>query len=409
MARSSIETSPVDNGAVDIAIAGGGLAGGLIALALAIRRPDKRVALIEAGDRIGGERRWSWFASDLGAAESALVEGIEQARWEAGYEVAFPSHSRLLATPYRSMQSRDFAWALSRRLAAGTILTRTPVALLEAGAVTLADGGRIEARAVLDCRGLAGSRHLTGGWQVFMGRRVRLDWPHQVERPVIMDACVEQLGGYRFVYVLPLGPREIFLEDTYYQDTPVLDRALLSQRLDAYAQGRGWKGEVVEEETGVLPVVSGGDFAAFQAESRVPGVAVAGARGGFVHPLTSYTLPFAAGIALQVAARADLPGERLAALLEQRAREHWADTRFYRQLGAMLFDAARPEERRAVFERFYRLSPGLIERFYAGRSTLADRLRVLVGRPPVPIPRALRALVRRQGPLVQQGAEAQGS
>ncbi len=394
MARSTIEEP------VDIAIAGGGLAGGLIALALAMRRPDQRVRLIEAGERIGGDHRWSWFASDLGPAECNLLGGIEQAHWDGGYEVAFPSHSRLLATPYRSMQSRDFAWALSRRLAEGTIMTRAPIARVEAGSVTLADGRHIAARAVIDCRGLAGSRHLTGGWQVFMGRRMRLDWRHEVARPVIMDATVDQLGGYRFVYVLPLGEREIFFEDTYYQDTPVLDRALLSQRLDAYARAQGWKGEVVEEETGVLPVVTGGDFAAFQAEQRTAGVAVAGARGGFVHPLTSYTLPFAAGIALQVSANADLPGERLAALLEQRAREHWADTRFYRQLGSMLFDAARPPERRAVFERFYTLSPRLIERFYAGRSTLADRVRVLVGRPPVPIPRALRALARTQTPLL---------
>ncbi len=383
----------------DIAIAGGGLSGALIALALAMRRPDKRVLLIEAGDRIGGDHRWSWFETDLPPPIRALIEGIDITRWENGYEVAFPSHSRLLATSYRSMQSRDLAWTLAQRLPPGTIRTRAPVASLAAGSVTLEDGERIEAGAVIDCRGLAGSRHLTGGWQVFKGRRLRLAEPHGVPHPVIMDATVEQLGGYRFVYVLPLGEREIFFEDTYYQDAPVLEHDLLSERLDAYARANDWRGEIVEEEAGVLPVISGGDFAAFQDEWRVAGVAVAGARGGFVHPLTSYTLPFAAGIALQVAAHADLRGERLAAMLEQRASDHWRATRFYRQLGAMLFDAAAPSERRAVFERFYRLSPKLIERFYAGRSTLADRARVLIGRPPIPISRALMALSRTQAPL----------
>ena len=66
---------------------------------------------------------------------------------------------------------------------------------------------------------------------------------------------------------------------------------------------------------------------------------------------------------------------------------------------AMLFGAARPAERWRVFARFYRLDQRLIERFYAGRSTLADRARVLCGRPPVPVTRALAALATQQPPL----------
>jgi lycopene beta-cyclase len=210
---------------------------------------------------------------------------------------------------------------------------------------------------------------------------------------MIMDATVAQLGGYRFVYVLPLGPRDLLVEDTYYQDTPVLDRTALAARLDEYCLAHGWTGECIGVETGVLPVVTGGDFGAFQRSHRIDGVAVAGARGGFVHPLTSYTLPFAVETALAIAAEADLPGEQLAAMLEARARRHWRATRFYRRLGAMLFGAARPEDRWRVFARFYRLDEGLIERFYAGRSSLPDRARILCGRPPVPVGSALRALI----------------
>ena len=386
----------------DIGIAGGGLAGGLIALALARRRPDLKVMLLEAGDRPGGNHRWSWFASDVSGPGRQLLAPIDKVEWEEGYEVAFPGHSRLLKTPYRSMQSRDFAWTLAHTLPAGAILTRARIERLEADGATLDDGRRIAARAMIDCRGLAGSPHLKGGWQVFMGRHLRLRWPHGVVRPVIMDARVEQAGGYRFVYVLPLGEREIFVEDTYYQDTPRLDRAALSARLDAYCAASGWDGETVASETGVLPVVTGGDFAAFQAEHRIPGIAVAGARGGFVHPLTSYTLPFAAAIAVLVAGNADLSGARLAALLEQRAREHWRATRFYRLLGAMLFGAAEPQQRFRVFERFYRLPQGLVERFYAARSTPLDRLRILAGRPPVPVGRALAAVAGSCPPLIAQ-------
>ena len=60
----------------------------------------------------------------------------------------------------------------------------------------------------------------------------------------------------------------------------------------------------------------------------------------------------------------------------------------------MLFRAAAPEHRYRVLEHFYRLDPGLIARFYAGRSTAADKMRILSGRPPVPVARALMALWR---------------
>jgi lycopene beta-cyclase len=347
---------------------------------------------------LGGNHRWSWFASDLDSAGEALVAGFRQTEWNDGYDVHFPGRTRTLATPYRSLASADFAAGLARALPAASITTSRAAAALDAQGVTLGDGTRIGARAVIDCRGLAGSAVLTGGWQVFMGRHLRTGRPHGVTRPVVMDAGVEQHGAYRFVYVLPLGIHDLFVEDTYYADSPVLDRRTIGARLEAYCAAHGWTGEVVGNETGVLPVVTGGDFAAFQTAQRTPGVAVAGVRGGFFHPLTSYSLPQAVATALAVADHADANGEDLAALLEARARAHWRKTGFYRMLGTMLF-GAEPEARWHLFARFYGLSAPLIGRFYAGSSTLADKARVLLGRPPMPIPRALAALARGGAPL----------
>jgi len=391
---------------VDIAIVGGGLSGGLIAAALAIHRPELSVQLIEAGQQLGGNHRWSWFASDLSPEATELLSHFRKVEWEDGYDVGFPAHIRRLSTPYRSMASEDFDAGLRRLVVEQAITTGRPVAQVEARKVTLKGGVEIPARAVIDCRGFSASARLTGGWQLFMGRHVRTARPHGVERPVIMDATVAQLGGYRFVYVLPLGSHDIFVEDTYYADSPALDRSALSGRIDAYCGQHGWDGDILGSETGVLPVITGGNFARFQAEQRIEGVSRAGVLGGFVHPLTSYTLPMAAEIALAVARDADLPGEQLAAMLEARARNHWGRTRFYRRLGAMLFGAARPEQRYRMFERFYRLPEPLIERFYAARSTGLDRLRILCGRPPVPLGRALGALTRSGPALSPRNAKA---
>ncbi len=377
----------------DIAIVGGGLSGGLIALALAQLRPELGTLLIEAGDQLGGNHRWSWFKSDLEPAGEDLLAPFRKMEWSGGYEVHFPAYTRELHADYRSLASPDFAATLERELQQGAILTNTQVTALDPAGITLADDRRISARCVIDCRGISQTSALQGGWQVFMGRHMRTPTPHGVTTPIIMDATVEQLDGYRFVYVLPLGAHDLFIEDTYYQDSPVLDRSALSARLDEYAAAHGWAGELVGHETGVLPVITGGDFAAYQTAHRSSGVAMAGARGGFVHPLTSYTVPIAVNVALAIAQDADLPGDQLAAKLEAMARSHWSSTGFYRMLGRILFGAAKPAERYGVFQRFYRLKEPLIERFYAARSTLADQARVLTGNPPVPISSAIGALL----------------
>jgi len=83
----------------------------------------------------------------------------------------------------------------------------------------------------------------------------------------------------------------------------------------------------------------------------------------------------------------------LAVLVKARAHTHWRAGRYYRMLGVMLFRAADPKERYMIFQRFYKLSPTLIARFYAGQSTLSDKLRILMGKPPVPLFRALQALL----------------
>jgi len=115
-------------------------------------------------------------------------------------------------------------------------------------------------------------------------------------------------------------------------------------------------------------------------------------RAGVFHAMTGYSLPDAVRTAAALPAlidRGDL-GVRLRA----RAAASWRRQRFYRMLGAMLFRAADPDERYRIFQRFYGLAPGLIARFYAGRSNTADKLRILSGKPPVSVRRAIAALAK---------------
>lgn len=384
----------------DIAIAGGGLSGSLIALMLADRRPNLSVALVEAGPVIGGNHVWSFFATDIAEENRELVEGLAAARWNAGYDVRFPAYRRTLATPYRSVPSENLAAAVATALPAGAVYTGTAVTALDPKGIALADGTRIEADGVIDARGLNREMlaELHGGWQKFAGVTLRLAAPHKMTRPIVMDATVKQKDGYRFVYVLPFSADEVFVEDTYYSDSRSLDAETLFGRIDDYAEGRGWTVvEKTRKETGVLPVVTGGDFTRFRAHA-VPGVAQAGVRAGLFQPLTSYSLPDAVRLAALIADAQAHDSASLAALTNAHAAAHWRSGGFYRLLARMLFGAAQGRDRYKVLQRFYALDEGLVERFYAGESTLFDKLRVLAGKPPVPVLKAASVLAGHGAP-----------
>ncbi len=379
---------------VDIAILGGGLAGGLIALALAKLRPEISLVLIEQNPTFGGNHVWSYFDSDVVDDDAWLVEPLVAGAWH-GYEVRFPGYIRQLHTPYRSITSARLDAALRRILPPLALRTGCAVQHLGADNITLGDGSQIKAKAVIDARGGAGLPHMIGGWQKFLGQMLRLKHPHGLAYPVVMDARVEQRDGYRFLYSLPFSPDTIFVEDTYYADSPALDRKLLRQSIGSYCQLQGWTiAEVLNEEEGVLPVIANGDFRAFW-KAGEEGAARAGARAALIHPLTSYSLPDAVRFALKIAAMPDLSGAALAKASYKHAHAHWRRGRFYRMLSTMLFGAAEPLLRYRILQRFYRLPERSIERFYAGRSTLADQMRILVGKPPVPIINALASLTGR--------------
>jgi lycopene beta-cyclase len=376
---------------VDVAIVGGGLAGGLIALALAAKRPDLRLLLIEEGARFGGNHLWSFFTGDVAEADRWLVAPLVCHAWP-GHKVHFADYARDLPGSYQSIESERLDSVLRRALPPEALLTGTRADIVTATSVKLTDGTTIGAGGVIDARGPAGLSHLDLGYQKFAGQLLELDAPHGLTRPIIMDARVDQADGYRFVYVLPFGPRSVFVEDTYYSESPDLDLPRLQARIAAYAGEQGWRVRATGRvETGVLPVCMGGDFEGYW-QSGGPGVAKAGLRGGFFHAMTGYSLPDAVRIATLVAGMADLSGPALHGALHKAAAAHWRGQRFYRLLATLLFKAADPPERHRTLARFYRLDPALIGRFYAGRSTLGDKLRILMGEPPVAISRAIAAL-----------------
>lgn len=370
-------------------ICGGGLAGGLAAIALARRRPDIELILVEQDDVIGGNHIWSFFDTDVPEKGRWVIDQIARRRWP-DHEVKFPKRSRVIPLAYNSIHSSDLDAAARASLGPEQLRLGAPVTEVGTNHV-IVGRDRIEADCVIDARGPGPKGALELGWQKFIGRVFRFPEGHNVTRPMIMDAQVAQADGYRFIYLLPLSQTELLIEDTYYSSTPVLDWNALDHRLTSFAQGlnRG-AAEAVAQESGVLPVVISGSLEDLWPRSdHVPRL---GLRGGFFHPTTGYSLADAVTNAVLLADQRNWDARAIYTLLRDRAEQLWHERRFFQLLNRMLFRAAEPNERYRVLEHFYRLPQPTIERFYAARLSALDKLRILTGSPPVPIGRALAAI-----------------
>ncbi|MBK8085235.1 MAG: lycopene beta-cyclase CrtY [Devosia sp.] len=377
-----------------LVLVGAGLASGLIALRLSGLAEAPAIDIVEASDRPFGEHTWSFHAADVSADDLEWLAGAVAHSW-SGQAIRFPAFERRLASAYASITSVSMSEAVARL---GNVRIRTGAAVErpEPGQVRLGDGQILRSGCVVDARGFAPNAALELGFQKFVGLEVECASPHGVDLPQIMDATVDQLDGYRFVYLLPFSPTRLLIEDTRYTDGAALDPAALRRDILAYAAVRGWVvAEVLREETGVLPISLAHDAAAFWVERplEVPQV---GMRAALFHPTTGYSLPDAVRVANLIAAHWPIESAPLAAILRRYSLKQVARQRFYRLLNRMLFRAAEPAERVRVLQRFYRLPRPLIERFYAGRTSFADACRILIGKPPVRISRALGCLFEHQ-------------
>jgi lycopene beta-cyclase len=243
--------------------------------------------------------------------------------------------------------------------------------------VTLDDGSTVRGQLVIDARGPAqADSSRTGAYQKFLGLELEVAADNTPQYPVLMDATVAQLDGFRFMYVLPWADDRVLIEDTYYSTSDRLDVAALTGRIFEYAAQKGLRvRRVLREERGILPIPT-----RLQLQPQSTSPICAGYAGGLFHPTTGYSLPVALRFALHIASR---PAR--AALDHSYSRwlaQHERQLRFSVLLNRLLFGAFAPEQRYHVLERFYRLPVETILRFYALETTSLDRARILCGRPP---------------------------
>ena len=373
----------------DFIIVGGGLAGSLLLSALQMRLPNLRYLLIEKSDHLGGNHTWSFHESDLPESSQDWLRPLISKSW-ASYEVHFPEYSRQFSTPYHSLVSDDLGRKINSAYASNLRLN-TVVDRIEKQNLCrlyLNSGEILEAETVVLARGWA-SPESPVAWQKFVGLDVELEEPHGLHQVVLMDARVPQIDGFRFFYLLPWDERRLLIEDTYYSHHTGLKKERIELEIQNYIERRGWKLKTIERrESGALPLVMS---LRKNQDSVLPEIPRIGAESGFFHPVTGYTVPTLLKQICAITDSSNLTMPSIQKALREVEKDAKFKLRYYRLLNRMLFRAAEPMERYKVLSHFYRMPESLIQRFYSGETNLFDQVRILMGRPPVPLRKAFLA------------------
>ena len=256
-----------------------------------------------------------------------------------------------------------------------------------------ASEGQIFARQVVDSRGLMPSSasgadaaaHSTWIPQQFVGLHiVATTAVFDPSDCRLMDFGVDQSGGLRFMYVLPVSPFEALIENVYMAET-LLDRLGHRREIDAYLNSEFGLDEaqyhVLGEERGCIPMTDQRFVSRVSARITRLGMA-----GGATRPSTGYTF-------LGIQRSCQILVDRLVGGAPD-AREpncSLLDAVFLR------FLADDPRRAPQVFAMLFgRVATPSLVRFLSERSGLRDHIRLILALPKLPFLRsAAKVLINR--------------
>ena len=355
---------------MNISIIGGGLWGGMLAWMIHRKRPDVSFTLYEENKFLGGNHTWSFHKNDLSDEDFKLISPLVTYSWP-GYDVKFPSYSKFISLEYCTITSEHFDQVIRRTLPMTSLKLGESIQEMPEGLVFDLRGSNYDG----DC-----------GYQKFVGLEVITETPHGLMNPIIMDAQVRQLDGFRFIYYLPFTEDRILIEDTRYSETSELDSHEILKELLHITREKGWKiREIVREEKGSLPIP-------FKVPELTFDHHVFKLQNIF-HDTTGYSLPDAVKIASGIT-ETNLDKQSIRQFLEHYVGSKQNQRKFFTLLNRLMFQAASNEDRYKPLEFFYRSNETQISKFYRAEMSTFDQLKFFAGRPPVSLSKALEVIIK---------------
>lgn len=355
--------------APDIVVVGAGPAG--LATAAACQRVGLETVCLTADAALPWPNNYGLWADELAA--------LDLARFAAH---AWPRARVILDEPRQHAFDRAYVQldnaALRDHLAAQVEIRVDRALALRDGALTLAGGDALRPRLVIDATGhrpqlVVRDARVAPGFQAALGWRATVEgWPFPLDEVRLMDfsdAAPGETSPPTFLYAMPFGPHDVFVEETSLCARPAVDFDRLADRLRARLGTLGVTVRSIEHtERCLIPM---GD--ALPARGPVVGV---GAAASMVHPATGYMVGSALRAARRLAdaVRAALDEGRDPAVAGWAAvwpRDHVRTRRLYEfGMGALLtMDLA---DLRDFFDAFFHAPPAVRWRYLAGTATPAE-------------------------------------
>jgi lycopene beta-cyclase len=366
----------------DIILIGMGLQTGLILAAIAKLPHRPRVVVISPERQNAGSHTWSLHRSDLTAFMQDAVSPMVTKAFDS-QTVKFPGHERTIKEPYWVTTTASIGQHTDCLEQQGLFSRINAHATTICDNVVTFDSGTIAAPIVLDNRGMMQQLPMrASGWQKFLGLEIELTSPVDLNIPIIMDATVDQLDGYRFMYVLPLSPKRLLVEDTYYSDSPDIDQAALEKRVKNYCEENGFEmARVIRKEVGALPIPLTRPNRNPPMHKSISGVVIEGGyRGEWYHRTTGYSFPVAAKLAETIAKH--FGHSNFSSKVTDLWKHHVQQSQATTLLNNLLFRHFALDMRWNSLARFYKLPEEILQRFYAENMRPMDWFRLIVGKPP---------------------------
>lgn len=219
----------------DILLLGAGISGAVHALRFLERDSNLKIVALDDRSQRRRDHLFIFFPENLSSADREWIAPYCLPIGEA-YDIYFSKGEQHCEALLWAASEEMLHKSLEDRLGQG-LQWQAKVRNVSGNLVFREDHSINTADLLLDARGVESHRMfrtLESHWpsKVTRAWRVQLSRPHELIHPVLIDARCDQSKGFHFFSLFPLGPLEIWMEQTLYLGPALSDVHLSNDEVD---------------------------------------------------------------------------------------------------------------------------------------------------------------------------------